>query len=544
MPPSRSKSPLGGNMLTSVRNFKTSQALPRMLADFALVQVSMIVALAIPVLFLLTRGQSVAATSRLEEALAYYVPYFLCTSLVFPLVFLLNGFYTRSRAYSGRYKMVVVMRGARLGILSLLAVNYLFFRQNLVPRLALLFFAVLTIMLLALTRLAKAIVTERYEIRARDNAGAEGTSCLGGAGYIGSSLVRKLLESGRKVRVVDSLVYGDEPLRGVFGHPNLEMRIGDCRNIQDMVAAVRGVDSIIDLAAIVGDPACEQDKQTALEINYAATRMLIEVAKGHGIQRFVFASSCSVYGATDVMMDEKSAVKPISLYGQTKLDSEHALLHARTDTFHPTILRLATVFGLSYRPRFDLVVNLLMAKAYNEGVITIFNGEQWRPFIHVHDVAAGFIRALNAPLPIVSGQIFNLGDTRLNYTLTQLGHMIKEMFPDTKVQHIDDSDRRNYRVSFDKIYTQMGFQCSWMLEDGMRQLRQAFEDKEIVDYTDSRYYNVKFLKIAGSPSRKASIDEHLMAAFASAPKAPTETLVLNKANGHTETISLTDMEGD
>jgi nucleoside-diphosphate-sugar epimerase len=322
------------------------------------------------------------------------------------------------------------------------------------------------------------------------------------------------------------------------------MRIGDCRNIQDMVAAVRGVDSIIDLAAIVGDPACEQDKQTALEINYAATRMLIEVAKGHGIQRFVFASSCSVYGATDVMMDEKSAVKPISLYGQTKLDSEHALLHARTDTFHPTILRLATVYGLSYRPRFDLVVNLLMAKAYNEGVITIFNGEQWRPFIHVHDVAAGFIRALNAPLPIVSGQIFNLGDTRLNYTLTQLGHMIKEMFPNTKVQHIDDSDRRNYRVSFDKIHTQLGFQCSWTLEDGMRQLRQAFEDKEIVDYTDSRYYNVKFLKIAGSPSRKASIDEHLMAAFASAPKAPIETLVLNKGNGHTETISLTDMEGD
>jgi nucleoside-diphosphate-sugar epimerase len=528
-------------MLTSVRNFRTSQALPRMLADFALVQVCMILALAIPVLFLLSRGQSAAATSRLEEALAYYVPYFLCTSLVFPLVFLLNGFYTRSRAYTGRYKMVVVMRGAGLGILSLLAVNYLFFRQNLVPRLALLFFAVLTILVLALTRLAKAMVTDRYEIRPKDSNGAEGAVLvLGGAGYIGSSLVRKLLESGRKVRVVDSLVYGDEPLRGVFGHPNLEMRIGDCRNIQDMVAAVRGVDSIIDLAAIVGDPACEQDKQTALEINYAATRMLIEVAKGHGIQRFIFASSCSVYGATDVLMDENSAVKPISLYGQTKLDSEHALLHARSDTFHPTILRLATVFGLSYRPRFDLVVNLLMAKAFNEGVITIFNGEQWRPFIHVHDVAAGIIRTLNAPLPIVSGQIFNLGDTRLNYTLTQVAQMILKMFPDTRVQHIEDTDRRNYRVSFEKIHSQLGFTASWQLEDGMRQLRQAFEDKEIVDYTDNRYYNQKFLKLAGSPSRKASLDEHLMAAFASAPKgqAPSETLILNKPNGHTETISL------
>ena len=529
-------------MLTSVRSFKTSQALPRMLADFALVQVAMITGLAIPVLFLLSRGHSAAATVRLEEALAYYVPYFLCTSLVFPLVFLLNGFYTRSRAYSGRYKMVVVMRGAGLGILSLLAVNYLLFRQNLVPRLALLFFAVLTILALALTRLAKTMVTDRYEIRPKDSSGTDGTVLvLGGAGYIGSSLVRKLLESGRKVRVVDSLVYGDEPLRGVFGHPNLEMRIGDCRNIQDMVAAVRGIDSIIDLAAIVGDPACEQDKQAALEVNYAATRMLIEVAKGHGIQRFIFASSCSVYGATDVLMDENSAVRPISLYGQTKLDSEHALLHARSETFHPTILRLATVFGLSFRPRFDLVVNLLMAKAFNEGVITIFNGEQWRPFIHVHDVAAGFIRTLNSPLPIVSGQIFNLGDTRLNYTLTQVSQMILKMFPDTRVQHIDDTDRRNYRVSFEKIRSQLGFTSSWQLEDGMRQLRQAFEDKEIVDYTDTRYYNQKFLKIAGSPSNKASLDEHLMAAFASAPKGyiPGDTIVLDKPNTHTETIALT-----
>ncbi len=533
-------------MLTSLRNFKTSQALPRMLADFALVQACMIMALGIPVVFLLSRGDSVAATARLEEALSYYIPYFLCISVVFPLVFLLNGFYTRSRAYIGRYKMVVVMRGAGIGILTLLAVNYLFFRTNLVPRLALLFFAVLTIIGLSLTRLAKALLQERYEIRARGNTNPEGTVLvLGGAGYIGSSLVRKLLESGRKVRVVDSLVYGDEPLRGVFGHPNLEMRIGDCRNIQDMVAAVRGVDAVIDLAAIVGDPACEQDKQTALEINYAATRMLIEVAKGHGIQRFIFASSCSVYGATDVMMDENSAVKPISLYGQTKLDSEHALLAARSSTFHPTILRLATVFGLSFRPRFDLVVNLLMAKAFNEGVITIFNGEQWRPFIHVHDVAAGIIKTLNAPLPVVSGQIYNLGDTRLNYTLTQISLMIKKMFPNTQVQHIEDSDRRNYRVSFDKIETQLGFTCSWQVEDGMRQLRQAFEDKEITDYTDTRYYNQKFLKIAGSPSRNL-LDEHLMAAFANAPKnlTPSDAAVLGtKPTGHTETIHLTKGAG-
>src|SRR5260370_17821459 len=175
-------------MLTSVRNFKTSQVLPRMLADFAFVQVCMIMAPGIPVVFLLSRGDSTAATARLEEALSYYVPYFLCISIVFPLVFLLNGFYTRSRAYSGRYKMVVVMRGAGLGILSLLAVNYLFFRQNLVPRLALLFFALLTIMVLALTRLAKAMVTDRYEIRPKDNNVAEGTVLvLGAAAHIAAT---------------------------------------------------------------------------------------------------------------------------------------------------------------------------------------------------------------------------------------------------------------------------------------------------------------------------------------------------------------------
>ena len=122
---------------------------------------------------------------------------------------------------------------------------------------------------------------------------------VGGAGYIGSCLVRKLLAEGRKVRVMDSLIYGDYSLHDVIGHPNLEMRVGDCRKLQDLVSAVKDTDSIIHLAAIVGDPACEVDRQTSREINYAATRMLIEVAKGNGNCRLIFSSSCSVYGATD-----------------------------------------------------------------------------------------------------------------------------------------------------------------------------------------------------------------------------------------------------
>ncbi len=130
---------------------------------------------------------------------------------------------------------------------------------------------------------------------------------------------------------------------------------------------MRGVSKVVHLAAIVGDPACEVDRKTTIEINYASTRMLVEIAKGHGVERFLFASSCSVYGATDEIMDENSQVEPISLYGETKVSSEQTLLQSASSSFHPVIMRFGTVFGLSNRPRFDLVVNLLSARAYQDG---------------------------------------------------------------------------------------------------------------------------------------------------------------------------------
>jgi nucleoside-diphosphate-sugar epimerase len=134
----------------------------------------------------------------------------------------------------------------------------------------------------------------------------------------------------------------------------------------------------------------------------------------------LFASRCSVYGATEIEMDENSAVQPISLYGQTKVDSERTLLEAASDTFHPSILRFATVFGLGYRPRFDVVVNLLTAKALQEGVITVYNGEQWRPFIHVRDLVETAVQVMEAPLALIGSQILNVGDSRLNHTLSDV----------------------------------------------------------------------------------------------------------------------------
>jgi nucleoside-diphosphate-sugar epimerase len=303
-----------------------------------------------------------------------------------------------------------------------------------------------------------------------------------------------LLAKGRRVRVLDSLLYGDGAVRDLLANPHFELVAGDCRNIQSVVGAVKGVDAIVHLAAIVGDPACEQDRQTALEVNYA--------------------SSCSVYGASEMVMNERSVVEPISLYAQTKLDSERALLAGCSTTFHPTILRLATVFGHSARPRFDLVVNLLSAKAFQEGVITIFNGQQWRPFIHVRDVAAGIVRILDAPAASVSGEIFNLGDSQLNYPLSAVAEHIRSIFPNTRVENAENTDRRNYRVSFDKVRNQVGFECGVSLEKGIRELKDIFERGLVTDYKAVEYHNQRFLQRVGSPLNERLIDAQVMAAFA------------------------------
>ena len=508
-------------MLKALRHFTWQQAVPRMLADFLIVHLSMLAALALSVVYQTSAGQGAAAEGLIQHFKTYYFVFVWLLSPIFPVVFLLNGFYTHSRSYMGKYKLLVILRGVGIASCCFLAVNSFLFRPELIGRSVslpfLLFAGAGPLVARILKQAAKSFVGEEQAPPAPPRPAApaaERVLVVGGAGYIGSLLVRRLLEQGRTVRVLDSLVYGDAALQGVLTHPRLEMQVGDCRNIRDVVAAMEGVQSVIDLAAIVGDPACEQDRQTALEINYAATRMMIEIAKGHGVRRFLFASSCSVYGATEVEVDENSKVCPISLYAQTKVDSELALLQSGTETFSPTVLRFATVFGLSHRPRFDLVVNLLAAKAWQDGVITIYNGQQWRPFIHVRDVVEAILRVLNAPVGLVAGEVLNVGDSRLNHTLSGVADRIGAIFPDTQVEHVDNADLRNYRVSFDKIRNRLSFQARYTLDDGIRELRQAFQDRVIADYKDIHYHNQRFLQAAGSPANKRDLDAEVMAAFA------------------------------
>lgn len=488
-----------------------------MAADFAIVHFSMIAALAVSVVYQTGTGRGAEAEAIVSGFSLYYTAFFGVLSPIFPLVFLLNGFYTHSRAYIGRYKIWVILRGVVLAAIVFFAANFLLFGSENVGRSVALPFMVLAAAGAASARIAKDFLEARYLVRLKTAPALaprpDWVLVVGGAGYIGSILVERLLEKGYRVRVLDSLLYGDEPLRPVRNNPDFELMVGDCRNIQDVVKAVRGVESVIHLAAIVGDPACEQDHGPALETNYAATRMLIEIAKGHGVSRFLFASSCSVYGATDIEMDENAAVRPISLYGRTKVDSERALLEARSQTFHPTILRFATVFGLGYRPRFDLVVNLLTAKAYQEGVITIYNGQQWRPFIHVCDLVEATVRVLEAPVRLVTGEILNVGDSRLNHTLTEVAEVIQQTFRNVRIEHVENADRRNYRVNFDKIVNRAGFRARYTLRDGIEELRNALDAGLIADYTDLRYHNQRYLKAVGGPTYKDEVDALVMAAF-------------------------------
>jgi nucleoside-diphosphate-sugar epimerase len=235
--------------------------------------------------------------------------------------------------------------------------------------------------------------------------------------------------------------------------------------------------------------ACEENQQLAIEVNGAATRMLVDVARGCGVHRFVFASSCSVYGASDLPVDEHSKIAPLSVYAQTKVDSEKILLGSRAPDFHPVLLRLGTLFGLSNRMRFDLVVNLLVARAASTHRIAIMNGDQWRPFLHVDDAARAFVTCLAAPSVAVSGEIFNVGSGAMNQQLGAVGEKIAAAVPGTEIERTSSADRRNYRVEFGKIESRLGFHCERTLESGIEEILKAVRAHAIQDFSTEEFNN-------------------------------------------------------
>ncbi|HEY7501002.1 MAG TPA: NAD(P)-dependent oxidoreductase [Vicinamibacterales bacterium] len=323
---------------------------------------------------------------------------------------------------------------------------------------------------------------------------------IGGAGYIGSLTVERLLHTGHRVRVLDRLMYGTEPLAAFAGSPHFELLEGDVTDISKLTAAMRHASAVIHLAGLVGDPACAVDPEFTRHANIIATRMAKEVAQSLGIHRFIFASSCSVYGASDKEMREGDDLNPVSLYAQTKIDSERELLFSVRDDFFVTVLRFATVFGHSSRPRFDLVANLFAAQAMMNGLITVIGPDQWRPFIHVRDLARAIVMVLDARAELVQSQIFNVGDTRLNMTIGQLGELVQRTagaYRDVRLQISEgDRDRRNYRVSFEKIRTTLGFEAETTLEAGVREMVDALRAGTYGDFRNPVYSNVATTRAA------------------------------------------------
>lgn len=317
---------------------------------------------------------------------------------------------------------------------------------------------------------------------------------IGGAGYIGSSTVDLLLRRGYQVRVLDRLMYGPDPLQPFVRHPNFELIEGDATDIAKLSQALRNASAVIHLAGLVGDPACAVDPDLTRHVNIVTTRMAKEVAHGLGIHRFIFASSCSVYGFCDEVALEETPVRPVSLYAQTKVDSEEELLSVARDDFFVTILRFATVFGHSLRPRFDLIANLFTAQAMADGQIIVIGPNQWRPFIHVRDLARAILLVLEAEPALVQAQIYNTGDGRLNMTLDQLAGLVQRVVADHRPVRLcvsdNTEDSRSYSVSFEKIRKALGFEAEISIEEGIRELVQHFAAGTYRDFRTPVYSNV------------------------------------------------------
>ncbi|MDH3742279.1 MAG: SDR family oxidoreductase [Hyphomicrobiales bacterium] len=324
---------------------------------------------------------------------------------------------------------------------------------------------------------------------------------VGGCGYIGSRLVEILLNKGKKVMVLDAMHFGTEPLDKVSDHPNLTIVREDFRHVEALTRAMHGVNSVIHLGGLVGDPACAVDPELTIDMNVTATKLVGEIAKASGVRRFIFASSCSVYGSCDEIVDETSPFNPQSLYAKTKVASEAVLSPLNDDNFAVTHLRFATVYGISGRVRFDLVVNLLCAKAVRDGVITVFGPDQWRPFVHVQDVARAIAVTLEAPIDLVAGDVFNVGSDAQNYTLGEAAELINQQVSDAEiVADLDFADKRNYRVSFKKIRERLDFEPAWTLEAGIEQVVDIVRSNHVGHYSLPTYSNVLRLKECGPKS--------------------------------------------
>jgi len=325
---------------------------------------------------------------------------------------------------------------------------------------------------------------------------------IGGAGYVGAVLVPKLLAAGHAVRVLDLYLFGEDVLPK---HPKLEEVKGDMRDLGLLEQVNRGVDAVIQLACISNDPSFELDPELSKSINFDAIEPTVAAAKAHGAQRFIYASTSSVYGVSDAPeVTEEHPLVPLTDYNKYKGLSEPHVLKYDDDDFTVVVIRPATVCGYSPRLRLDLTVNILTAKAVSQKQVTVFGGSQKRPNIHVEDIAELYVELLDMPKEKIAGQIFNAGYE--NHTVAEIAEIVRrtvmrEMpeLGEIEIVTTPSNDLRSYHVSSEKIKRVLGWEPKRGIDDAVVGLCNAFKAGKIpLDaLADPRYINVKTVQLAG-----------------------------------------------
>lgn len=318
-------------------------------------------------------------------------------------------------------------------------------------------------------------------------------------GYIGCVLVPMLLDAGHEVVGLDTFLYegcdfGDEPSDGVV--PAIR------KDVRDVAPSdLDGIDAVLHLAALSNDPIGDLNPDCTYAINHRASVTLAEAAKRAGVSRFVFASSCSLYGAAGQdWLDETADFNPVTPYGESKVLSERDVSALADDDFSPVFLRNATAFGLSIRHRGDLVVNNLTAFAYATGeVLMKSDGTPWRPLVHIEDISRAFLAALEADRERIHNEAFNIGANEENYQIRDIAGIVEEIVPDCRIAFAEGAapDKRSYRVKFDKVKEQLPeFKPEWTVRRGVEEMYGAYKDAGLTidDFSGSRFMRIARIK--------------------------------------------------
>ena len=314
----------------------------------------------------------------------------------------------------------------------------------------------------------------------------------GGAGYVGSALVPRLLVRGYRITVLDLYLYGERVFSEYHDHPHLREVKGDLRDEKVVGNAVQGCDAVIHLACISNDPSFELNPELGKSINLDAFRPLVEKSVAAGVRRFVYASSSSVYGTkNEPNVHEGMTLEPLTDYSRFKADCEQILLEYQSNDFTTVTIRPATVCGYAPRQRLDVVVNILTNLAYHKREITIFGGDQLRPNIHIQDMVDAYVVVLEAAREKVAGKIFNTGYE--NQPVRELAEEIKAVVgEDVSLVTTATDDNRSYHISSQKIADELGFVAKRTIKEAAKDLISAFEDGLLPDsLVDERYFNIK-----------------------------------------------------